>query len=104
MKALLSIVFLFVLTVQNSPNNQETETLEATFVEYADDIYHFTDEEDYAHEFQQINKSVLDTYNLKDDVYKGKSFIITYETDTQEDEEGDELFINTIIGLELKEK
>ncbi len=103
MKALLSIVFLFVLTVQSSPNSQETETLEATFAKYEDDIYHFTDEEDYAHEFHQINKSVLDTYNLKDAMYEGKSFIITYESESKEDEEGDDFFVNTITGLKLKE-
>ena len=103
MKALLSIMFLFVLTFQSLQYNQETETLEATFVEYADDTYYFTDKDDDSHEFQQINKSVLDTYYLKDDLYKGKNFVITYKTETEQDEEGDDFFVDIITGLELKE-
>ena len=103
MKALLSIIFLFVLTVQSLQNSQETETLEATFSEYVDDTYYFNDEDDNLHEFQQIEESVLDIYNLKEDLYKGESFVITYKTDTEQDEEGDDFFVNIITELKLKE-
>ncbi len=101
MKALLSILILFTVSVLSTQKNQETETLKATFVEYVDDTYYFTDKDDYSYEFQQINKEVLDTYNLKDDTYKGKNFVITYETDTEEDDEGDDILINIITGLKL---
>ena len=101
MKALLSIVFLFVISANTSQKNQETETIKATFVEYVDDTYYFTDKDEYSVEFQQIKKEVLDTYNLKDDSQKGKTFVITYETDTEEDEEGDDIQVNIIIGLKL---
>ena len=101
MKTLLSIFFLFTLTVQSLQNKQETETAEATFIEFADDTYYFTDNNDYSYEFQQINEDILNTYNLNDDSQKGKTFLITYDTDTEEDEEGDDVQIKIIIGLKL---
>lgn len=101
MKALLSIIFLFALTASTPLKIQETETLKATFVEYVEDTYYFLDKDDYSVEFQQIKKEVLDSYNLKDDSLKGKTFVITYETDTEEDEEGDDIQINIITGLKL---
>ena len=103
MKALLSIVLLFVVSANTMKKNQETETVKATFVEYVDETYYFQDKDDFSIEFQQINKDILELYNLNDDSQKGKSFVITYETDTEEDEEGDDIQINIIVGLKLVE-
>lgn len=104
MKAVFSLVFLFTLSILSLQIVQETETIKATFIEYADETYYFTDKDDYSLEFQRIKKSVLDTYNLKDDSFKGKSFVITFETDTEKDEEGDDIRISIITGLKLADK
>ena len=103
MKSILFILCLFGLAIFTTQNYQETERLRATFVEYVNDTYYFTDKDDYSHEFQQIEKDVLDTYNLKDDSFKGKRFVITYHTDTAEDEEGDDIMIAIITGLKIQE-
>lgn len=103
MKSILFILCLFAAAIYTTQNYQETETLKATFVEYANDMYYFTDKDDYSHEFQKIEKNVLDIYNLKEDSYKGKRFVITYATDTEEDKEGDNLMITIITGLQLQE-
>lgn len=103
MKSILFILCLFALAIYTTQNYQETDTLKATFVEYVNETYYFMDKDDYSHEFQQIKKNVLDTYNLRDDSFKGKRFVITYHTDTEEDEEGDHILITIITGLKIQE-
>ena len=103
MKALLSIVLLFVVSANTTRKSQETETVKATFLEYVDETYYFQDKDDFSIEFQQISKEILEAFNLNDDSQKGKSFVINYETDTEEDEEGVDIQINIIVGLKLVE-
>lgn len=103
MKTLFAILFTIGTIFTSSENNQAKEKIKATFIGYADGIYNFTDENDYTIEFEHIQKPVLARYDLSTDEFKGKLFIITYETDLEEDEEGDEISTNIIIDLELIE-
>jgi len=97
-------VLLFALTsMATSENIQETETTKTTFTEYADGIYYFTDADDYSIEFEHIKKEVLAKYDLSTDAFKGKLFVITYETDTETDEEGDDISTAIIVDLKLVE-
>jgi hypothetical protein len=79
------------------------EKVKATFNEHLDGIYYFTDKDGYAMEFAQIQEDVLVQFDLLGEAFKGKVFMITYTTDTEEDEEGDEISINIIVGLKLAE-
>jgi len=104
MKSLLCILFLCAVTVNTLQYTQDTETLRATFKEYSEATYYFMDTEGYAQEFQHIKKEVLDLYNLKDvNTYNDKTFTITYTTDTEEDEDGDDIYVSTITALKLIE-
>ena len=82
---------------------QETETVKATFNEYSEGIYYFTDSDDFTMEFEHISQEVLSQFNLAGEEFKGKLFQITYQADTEEDEEGDSIAVNTITGLKLVE-
>ena len=62
-----------------------------------------TDKDGYTMEFAQTEKDVLAQFDLLGEAYKGKVFMITYTTDTEEDEEGDEISINIIVGMKLAE-
>ncbi|MGB5666562.1 MAG: hypothetical protein WBM53_06930 [Maribacter sp.] len=102
MKALF-VFFFAIITVATTEKSQETETIKATFTEYIDEIYYFTDSEGYTIEFNDVLNEVLVKYDLADEQFKGKLFIVTYETDTEMDEEGDDMATNTIIDLKLVE-
>lgn len=82
---------------------QESETINATFNEYSDGIYYFTDSDDFSMEFEHISKDVLSQFDLAGHEFKEKLFQITYEADTEEDEEGDSIEVKTIVGLKLVE-
>ncbi len=82
---------------------QETETVKATFNEYSEGTYYFTDSNDFSIEFEHISKEVLSQFNLAGEEFKGKLFQITYEVDAEEDEDGDTIAVNTIVGLKLVE-
>ena len=100
MKTLL--VFLFTIASMAS-TNQETETIKATFKEYADGTYYFIDKDGYSNEFEHIKKEVLANYDLSTDEFEGKLFVISYETDTEEDDDGDDILIKIIVDLKLVE-
>lgn len=102
MKTLLVLLFA-ITSMSTTVPTQETETVKATFTEYTDGIYYFKDKNDYSMEFENIEEKVLVQYDLKGGELKGKVFMISYTTDTEEDEEGDEIGINTIIGLKIAE-
>lgn len=102
----MKTIFILLFTIgllTTTEKIQETETMKATFTEFADGIYYFTDSNDYVNEFEYIKKDILAKYDLLTDEFKGKLFIITYETDAEEDEQGDEIVTSTIIDLELAE-
>ncbi len=98
------IVFLVAITSMSTLTvAQESETIKATFNEHLEGIYYFTDKDGYVMEFAQTQKDVLAQFDLLGEGFKGKVFMITYTTDTEEDEEGDEISINIIVGLKLTE-
>lgn len=101
MKTLL--VFFVMLTSMTTMMSQEIDTVKATFNEYADGTYHFTDKDSYSMEFEYVEESVLAQFNLAGEEFKGKLFIVTFQSDTEEDQDGEEILVNTIIGLKLAE-
>lgn len=92
-------IFLIAVTSMVVAKAQETETVKATFKEHLDGVYYFTDNEDYSIEFTQIKQKVLEEFNLLGEEHKGKIFMITYTTETEEDEDGDDISIDTIVDL-----
>lgn len=95
-------VFLFAITSMVTTAVAQ-ETVKATFNEHLDGIYYFTDKDGYAMEFAQTEKDVLAQFDLLGEAFKGKVFMISYTTDTEEDEEGEDVAINIIVGLKLTE-
>ena len=96
-------VLLITLTSLTTMMSQETETVKATFNEYADGIYHFTDKDDYSMEFEYVEQGVLAQFNLSGEQFKGKLFIVTFQADIEEDQDGEEIAVNTIVSLKLAE-
>ncbi|TXN37839.1 hypothetical protein FVB32_05995 [Flagellimonas hymeniacidonis] len=100
----MKTLFVFLITITSMGLlNQETETMKATFDGYVDGIYFFTDKDDFSNEFVHVEKGVLEQFDLTTDEFKGKLFVISYTTDTEEDDEGDEITTNTITDLKLVE-
>lgn len=96
-------VLLVALSSMTTLMSQETETVKATFNEYADGIYHFTDKDSYSMEFEYVEQDVLAQFDLSGEAFKGKLFIVTYQADSEEDQDGEAILVNTIIGLKLAE-
>lgn len=100
----MKTLFVFLIAITSMATTVVAQdTVKATFNEHLDGIYYFTDKDGYAMEFAQTQKDVLAQFDLLGEAYKGKVFIITYTTDTEEDEDGDEISINIIVGLKLVE-
>lgn len=102
MKTLFVFLFAFA-SMTTTEVAQETETIKATFNEYSEGSYYFTDSDDFSMEFEHIEKGVLSQFDLAGEEFKGKLFQITYQADTEEDEDGDSIAVNTITGLKLVE-
>ena len=102
MKTLLILLFA-ITSLATTEKSQETEKVNATYTEYEDGIYFFTDSDGYSIEFNNVSDEVLKKYDLYNDEYIGKLFIVTYQSDTEMDEEGDDVASNTIIDLKLVE-
>ena len=100
MKALI-VFFVAITSMSTMAVAQEAETVKATFDEHLDGIYYFTDKDGYSLEFAHIEQEVLAQFDLFGEEHKGRVFMITYTSDTEEDEEGDEIAINNIVGLKL---
>lgn len=102
----MKTLFVFLIAFTSMATTvvaQETETIKATFIEYSEGTYYFTDSDDFSIEFEHISKDVLSQFDLAGDEFKEKLFQITYQADTEEDEEGDSIEVKTIVGLKLAE-
>lgn len=99
----LFVFLIATLALSTATVAQEAETVKATFNEYSEGTYYFTDSDDFSIEFEYISKEVQSQFNLAEEKFKGKLFLITYEVDTEDDEDGDSIAVNTIIGLKLSE-
>lgn len=96
-------ITLFVLTsLVNLDIKQEVQSMEATFEKYENGNYFFTDEEGNSVEFQNIEESASNKYDLTKDIFKGKTFKVMYTIDTETEEEEEEI-VYTIVDLELSE-
>ena len=100
----MKTLFVFFVVISSMATTVVAqEKVKATFNEHLDGIYYFTDKDGYAMEFAQTQEDVLAQFDLLGEAFKGKVFMITYTTDTEEDEEGDEISINIIVGMKLAE-
>jgi len=103
MKALITLFTLVSLfTVKQET---ETITINATFDGYEDETYYFTDDEDETYYFQGVE--VLDEaskkYDLKDPIYNGKSFKVSYQIQSKLDENKQPYEEYIIVKLQIKE-
>ena len=100
MKTLIIALFTFISFV-GLEINQEKITVQATFDEYEDETYYFSDEKEGAFEFQKVDEVASKKFDLKDEKFKGKKFKVTYTTETDLDENDDEFTLFIILDLEL---
>ena len=102
MKTLFILFFAFTTTII-AVKNQDKEIVKAIFNEFEDDVYYFTNvnEEEGTYNFDKIDGIASKKYDLKDVKYKGKTFEVTYITETDLDENDDEFSTFTILDLKL---
>ena len=101
MKAITMIpcfIFLFLM-----PYSQE-KTIEATYDGYEEGVYYFTDMNDETLEFQNVEKNVLEKFDLMSKKLENKTFEVTYKEVTDEDEDDEEYTMYTITALKLKKE
>jgi len=101
----LHVILIALATFTNGFINQDTETVNATFDNYEDGTYYFTDNNDESefYTFEKIEDDVLKSYDLTDKKYEGKTFNVTYRIETEIDDSDDEYNIWIIVKLELVE-
>lgn len=87
------------LTALGAMTREETERMNATFSGYERGMYVFTDSEGYTSEFNQVSQSVSQEFDLTNEQYVGKQFIITFTLATENGENEEEIHISTITGL-----
>ena len=102
MKTLFITLFALISFV-GLETNQEKITVKATFDEYDDETYYFTDENEGSYEFQKVDVVASKKFDLKDVQFKGKKFEATYMIETDLDENDDEYTIFVILDLTLIE-
>lgn len=83
--------------------SQDTTTITATFDYHDEGMYYFTEngEDEETYTFVKAEASVLKAYDLTDEKYEGKTFKVTYKTETEEDEFEEEYEVLVITKLEL---
>ena len=104
MKTLFILFFAFTTTII-AVKNQDKVTVKATFDEFDEEIYYFTNvnEEEGSYNFDKIDAVASKKYDLKDVKFKGKIFEVTYISETELDENDDEYSTFTILDLKLIE-
>jgi hypothetical protein len=99
MKAMIIIFTLMAISIK-APSALEL-TIEATYVSSEEGIYTFVDEDEKEYEFSDIDAEAYKKFNLDSNEFVGKRFKITYELDTEIDENDEEYAIYIIIDLDL---
>jgi hypothetical protein len=102
MKTLLVSIFLVVASFTNLIG-QETETMTGTFNGYEDGVFNFTDTDGYSMEFNHISNEAKAMIDLTQDQYIGKLFQVTFTSETEVDDEDEEMTSNTIVGIKVIE-
>lgn len=98
----LSIVLFALATAVTSLVS--TENVTATYAGFENEVYQFSTEDGSTLEFQGVSAEALGKYDLSDEAFKGKTFAITYESETVVDAETEEETTTSIItDLELQE-
>ncbi len=96
------MLLLFTMLTK-SPINK---TIEASF-DYVDEdgTFYFTEnnEKQEPFEFEKIDDKILKVFNLKDKIFVGKVFNVTYRIETEKDNLGEEYYVWVIVQLELVE-
>lgn len=80
---------------------QEVERTMATFDGFDDGTFFFIDEDGYNLEFDQIEEKLLKKFSLTTDRHKGKRFEISYTTETDFDDEDEEISVSKIVDLKM---
>lgn len=83
--------------------NQD-KMIEATYDGYEDGVYYFTDSNDEMREFQSVEKSVLEKFDLMSKTLENKMFLVTFKEIVEEDEGDEEYTTYSITALKLKEE
>ena len=78
--------------------------IEATYDGYEDGVYYFTDSNDEMREFQSVEKSVLEKFDLMSKTLENKMFLVTFKEIVEEDEGDEEYTTYSITALKLKEE
>lgn len=86
------------LTASIDKVEQEAQTVTATYVGSQNGEFYFTKGETKM-VFQSIDYKVAETVNLADEALKGQIFEVTYTSEIEEDEGGEDVEVNTIIKL-----
>ena len=102
MKAILISVFLLITTM-NGLTVQETESMAGTFNGYEDSIFSFTDTDGYSMEFNHISDEAKVTIDLTDNKYIGKLFQVTFTSESEIDDQDEEMTVNTITAIKILE-
>lgn len=95
-----ALVFIFLVGLINGPITQEL-TIEATYIGYEEGTYTFIDENEEEYEFSDMDAKVAKKYDLDTDEFVGKKFKVTYESDTEVDENDEEYDVHYIVDLTL---
>lgn len=93
------ITLLAFISIVGLGINQDKITIKATFDGYEDEVFYFTDEDENSYEFQKIDPTASNKYDLKDEKFNGKIFEVIYTIETDLDENDDENTIFTIFDL-----
>ncbi|MCK0130402.1 hypothetical protein MWU59_02710 [Flavobacteriaceae bacterium F08102] len=83
---------------------QDIIKVKATFDEYDEGIYSFTDEDERSYLFQRIDSVASKKYDLTDIKYVDKKFKVSYRMETESDENDETYEIYAIMDLKLIEK
>ena len=98
MKSILIVLFVAITSITNV-NLQETEKMNGTFVGYEDGIYIFTDDNGNKTEFNYLSEQARSKYDLIDESFINKQFIINFTVNTEMDEQEEEMQVSTIVDL-----
>ena len=98
MKSILIVLFTAITSIANI-NLQETEKMNGIFVGYEDGVYVFKDGDGNTTEFNYLSEEARSKYDLIDDSFVNKQFIIKFSIATELDEQEEEIQVATIVDL-----
>ncbi|MFD2541512.1 hypothetical protein ACFSSB_04210 [Lacinutrix gracilariae] len=97
MKTLLIAFF----TISTFITLQDNETIYATFDGMENEVYYFSDEAKTTHAFDRISDKASGKFDLTNSKFIGKTFKITYSTETISDNMDDQIEVLIIENLQI---